>query len=42
MWSMTTNYSTIWVMVTDIVASTVIFTIVGMIIVLTWGKGKAV
>lgn len=38
--SMTTMFSYSWVMLVDILASTVVYALVGMIIVLTWGKEK--
>lgn len=37
-WSMTTMYSKFSVLIVDVLASTVVLAIVGMIIVLTWGK----
>lgn len=37
-WSMTTMYTNISALVVDIFASTVLFAIVGIVIVLTWGK----
>lgn len=39
-WSMTTIYNNLGVLIVDILASTVLFAITGMIIVLTWGKEK--
>ena len=39
-WSMTTMYSGFSALIADIIASTVVFAVVGMIIVLTWGKEK--
>ncbi len=39
-WSMSTMFSKIGVLLIDIMASTVVFSIVGMVIVLTWGKEK--
>jgi len=38
--SMTTMFSSIGIMLVDIIASTVVYAIMGMVIVLTWGKGK--
>jgi len=38
--SMTTMFSSAGIMLLDIVASTVVYAIVGMVIVLTWGKEK--
>lgn len=40
-WSMTTMYTKFSALVVDIIASTVLFAIIGIIIVLTWGKEKA-
>ena len=40
-WSMTTMYSNFGPMIVDVVVSTLVLAIVGMIIVLTWGKEKA-
>jgi hypothetical protein len=37
-WSMTTMYSSIETMLTDILASAVVYALVGIVIVLTWGK----
>ena len=37
-WSMTTMYSKFGALIVDVVASTVLLAIVGMVIVLTWGK----
>ena len=37
-WSMTTIYSSLTVLIVDILISAVLFGIVGMVIVLTWGK----
>jgi len=37
-WSMTTMYTGLGALIVDIIASTVLFAIVGIIIVLTWGK----
>ncbi len=39
-WSMTTMYMNLGALIVDILASTVLFAIIGIIIVLTWGKGK--
>jgi hypothetical protein len=39
-WSMTTTYNTFGSLLMDVLASTVVFAVVGMIIVLTWGKEK--
>ena len=39
-WSMTTMYSNIGALLVDILLSTVVFAIVGLVIVLTWGKEK--
>ena len=39
-WSMTTMYSNIGALLVDILISTVVFAIVGFVIVLTWGKEK--
>jgi len=39
-WSMTTMYNNIGPMLADIAVSTALYAIVGMVIVLTWGKGK--
>jgi len=39
-WSMTTMFSNIGTLFVDILASTFAFAIVGMVIVLTWGKEK--
>ena len=39
-WSMTTMYLKFAALILDVIASTVILAIVGMIIVLTWGKEK--
>jgi hypothetical protein len=39
-WSMTTMFNNIGSLLIDILASTVVFTAVGMVIVLTWGKEK--
>ena len=40
-WSMTTMYSKFGALIVDVLASTVLFSVVGVIIVLTWGKEKA-
>lgn len=40
-WSMTTMYSNFGSLVVDVVINTVLLAIIGMIIVLTWGKEKA-
>ena len=37
-WSMTTTYNSIVPLIIDILASTVVLALVGMVIVLTWGK----
>jgi hypothetical protein len=37
-WSMTTMYSSLTVLVVDLLVSTVVFGLIGMVIVLTWGK----
>lgn len=37
-WSMTTIYSSLAVLIVDLLISAVVFGIVGMVIVLTWGK----
>lgn len=37
-WSMTTMFSSVGIILIDILASTIVYAIVGMIIVLTWGK----
>jgi len=37
-WSMTTMYTGLSALIVDIIASTVLFAIIGIIIVLTWGK----
>jgi hypothetical protein len=37
-WSMTTIYSSLTVLIVDLLVTTVVFGIVGMVIVLTWGK----
>jgi len=39
-WSMTTMFNNFGVLIVDILVSTVVFSIVGMVIVLTWGKDK--
>ena len=39
-WSMTTMYSNVGALVTDILASTAVLAVTGLIIVLTWGKEK--
>jgi len=39
-WSMTTMFNNFGVLIVDILVSTVVFAIVGMVIVLTWGKDK--
>ena len=39
-WSMTTMYSNFGTLLVDVVISTAIFAVVGMIIVLLWGKEK--
>jgi hypothetical protein len=40
MWSMTKMFNNIGILIADIFSSAVVFAIVGMIIVLTWGKEK--
>ena len=40
-WSMTTQYMNLGVLFVDILVSAVLFAVIGMIIVLTWGKEKA-
>jgi hypothetical protein len=37
-WSMTTIYSSLTVLIVDVLISAVVFGLVGMVIVLTWGK----
>ena len=37
-WSMTTMYTGLGALIVDIIASTILFAIIGIIIVLTWGK----
>ncbi len=39
-WSMTTMFNNFGVLIVDVLVSTVVFAIVGMVIVLTWGKDK--
>ncbi len=39
-WSMTTMYSSLVTVVTDVLVSAAVFALVGMVIVLTWGKEK--
>jgi hypothetical protein len=39
-WSMTTMYSSFVPLLVEIIVSTALFAIIGMIIVLTWGKDK--
>jgi len=39
-WSMTTMYSNIGALLVDILVSTVVFAIVGLVIVLAWGKSE--
>ena len=39
-WSMSTMYRTAGTMVVDIVVTTVVMAVVGLVIVLTWGKDK--
>lgn len=42
-WSMTTMYSSLLPLLVEIVVSAIVFAVVGMIIVLTWGKaGKGI
>jgi hypothetical protein len=40
-WSMTTMYNNFWILLVDVVVSTILMGVLGMIIVLVWGKGKA-
>jgi len=40
-WSMTTMYNNIGQLLIDIVVSAAVFAVVGLVIVLTWGKEKA-
>lgn len=40
-WSMTTMYSSISAIIVEIAVSAVLFALVGMVIVLTWGKEKS-
>lgn len=39
-WSMTTMFNNFGVLIVDVLVSTVVFAIVGLVIVLTWGKNK--
>jgi hypothetical protein len=39
-WSMTTMYNSLGTIVVDILISAVVFGLVGMVIILTWGKGS--
>ncbi len=39
-WSMTTMFNNFGVLIVDVLVSTVAFAIVGLVIVLTWGKEK--
>jgi hypothetical protein len=39
-WSMSTTYLTAGAMVTDILVSTAVMAVIGLVIVLTWGKEK--
>ena len=39
-WSMTSMYSSLAPLLVEIIVSTVLYAIIGMIIVLTWGKDK--
>jgi hypothetical protein len=39
-WSMTTMFNNFGVLIVDVLASTVAFAVVGLVIVLTWGKEK--
>jgi hypothetical protein len=40
-WSMTTMYSRFAMVLVDVVVSAAVFALIGMVIVLTWGKEKA-
>jgi hypothetical protein len=40
-WSMTTMYNNIGQLLIDIVVSAAVLAVVGLVIVLTWGKEKA-
>ena len=40
-WSMTTLYNNLGVLVVDVVAYTLLMAVMGMVIVLVWGKDKA-
>ena len=40
-WSMNTLFNDFGTLVLDVVAGTVVASVIGLIIVLTWGKGKA-
>jgi len=39
-WSMTTMYNNLVTVIVEIMVSTIVFALVGMVIVLTWGKEK--
>ena len=39
-WSMTTMFNKFGVLIVDVLVSTVVFAVVGLVIVLTWGKEK--
>lgn len=39
-WSMTTMFNNFSVLIVDVLVSTVVFVVVGLVIVLTWGKDK--
>jgi len=39
-WSMTTMFNNFGVLMVDVLVSTVVFAVVGLVIVLTWGKEK--
>jgi len=39
-WSMTTMFNNFGVLIVDVLVSTVVFAVVGLVIVLTWGKEK--
>jgi hypothetical protein len=39
-WSMTTMYANIGALLTDTLAATIVLAVIGMVIVLTWGKAK--
>jgi len=40
-WSMTTMYNSFGILLVDVVVSTIVMGVLGMIIVLLWGKEKA-